>query len=241
MNSRHLVGLVLGFSAAGCASNPASTESSSVDSTSQPVVAAVYADPPVLRMVTLPVGDGLRFIDITANGTGCPPLPDDQSSWQASISPDGQAFTVTFSQYEAAVDSSTPRIIVKDCTLGITVRVPNGFTYAVSSFDYGGYVFLDSANMRATQKAEYDFQGDQVRSARGDTTMWGPQDKDYVLHDEIATASLVWAPCGASRNLNVKTLLTLMNNAAKTGNGYINTSVIDGQVKLTINLSWARC
>jgi len=224
---------VVALIAAGCGADSTPTETASLERTSQAL------EP--IRTVSLPVGDGLRFLDITANGTGCPPLPDNQSSWEASISPDGETFTVTFSQYEAAVDSTTPRFIRKDCVLGIDVRVPNGFTYAVSSFDYGGYVFLDDPGLKATQRAEYYFQGNQLHSARGDTVMWGPQDRDYVLNDEIATASLVWAPCGVSRKLNVKTGLTLMNNTQKTGNGYINTSVIDGRVKLTINFSWARC
>lgn len=226
--------LVLGFFAVGCADD--------VEPTTENVVVNRVSEAVSPIPVTIDVGDGLRFLDITANGTGCPPLMGlDKYSWEANISPDGETFTITFSQYEATVNPTTPLFVTKDCTLGINVRVPNGFTYAVSAFDYGGYVFLDSVGMRATQKAEYYFQGDQIRSVNGNTLIIGPESNDYILHDEISTASLVWAPCGASRLLNVKTRLTLQNNTSKTGTGYINTSVIDGRVTFTINLKWALC
>ncbi len=190
----------------------------------------------ISQIQSISARDGVRILDVTANGTGCPPGPNGQSVWAADISPDGQALTVRFSQYYAMVDSTTPLFVSKDCTLGITVSVPSGFTYAVSSSDSGGYVFLDTAGMKATQRVEYYFQGDQVRSPRDDTVMWGPQDEDYVLHDEVATASRVWAPCGASRTLNVKTGLTLMNNATKAGHGFIQMSSMANLV-----LTWKVC
>jgi len=171
-------------------------------------------------------------------------LEDGENSWEANISPDGKALTIMFSQYEADVGNgaaTAAKFVSKDCTIAITVHVPSGFTYAVQSFDYGGYVYLDP-NVRATQRADYYFQGDQVHSARGDTTMLGPQDRDYVLHDEIAIGALVWAPCGVSRDLNIKTGLTLLNRSKDPyAYGYINTAVMDGSVILTVNFAWATC
>src|SRR5215468_1810753 len=87
--------------------------------------------------VSVPNPSGAYFASITANGTGCP-----AGTWGADISPDGKAFTVTFSQYEAVVQPGSA-FSVKDCTIAIKLKTPEGFSFSVSSFHYQGYALLD--------------------------------------------------------------------------------------------------
>jgi hypothetical protein len=213
----------------GCAA-----DATSIESVSQTSEALTYVTP---APVAFP--DGVKFLSITAQGTGC---PQDAESYSVDIAPDGQVFTVTFNQYEASID---PGQVIKasDCQLNIKVHMPQGLTYAVGSFSYGGYVFLESPGMRASQQSWYYFQGEPVYSTRGKTTWYGPVDKDYLETDTVGMADLVWKPCGLDRSLQVPTKIKLYNNRAKDGVGYINTLAADGAIKFqyTFKLLFGYC
>src|SRR5262245_56650539 len=115
--------------AVGC-----SADASSDDASSDPQTEAITS------ATTVPVVNpsGVYFANITANGTGCP-----AGSWDAAISEDGKAFTVTFSQYETTVEPGQA-LSIKDCALGIDLQTPSGFSFAVSGFYYQGYAILDT-------------------------------------------------------------------------------------------------
>jgi hypothetical protein len=185
--------------------------------------------------IDVPNPSGAYFANITANGTGCP-----AGSWDAAISPDGTAFTVTFSAYEASVTPGQA-MVVKDCTLSIDLRTPQGFSFSVSSFHYQGYALLDTPGMSARQTAKYYFMGNPVPAKEERSDMAGPYDNDYLFSDEIGVADLVWSPCGAERTLQAQTRLVLQNNPQQSGSGYLNTSSVDGQLKFIFGLSWKQC
>jgi hypothetical protein len=186
---------------------------------------------------SVPNPSGAYFADIKANGTGCP-----AGSWDAAISADGHAFTVTFSQYEASVGPGDA-MVVKDCTLSIDLKTPEGLSFSVSSFHYQGYALLDSPGMTASQTAKYYFQGNPVPAIENRTDITGPHDDSYLFSDTIGVADQVWSPCGASRTLEAQTRIVLQNNPQKTGNGYLNTASVDGEVKtvFTFGLNWRTC
>jgi hypothetical protein len=180
---------------------------------------------------------GVYFASVTANGTGCP-----QGSWDAAISEDGKAFTLTFSQYEALMEPGQS-MAIKDCAIGIDLKTPSGFSFAVSGFHYQGYAILDKAGMTARQTAKYYFQGNPTPAVENREDMSGPYDDSYVFSDKIGIADLVWSPCGTTRRLNANTRLVLRNNWQKTGTGYLNTTSVDGEVKtkFVFDLSWRTC
>lgn len=187
----------------------------------------------------VPNPSGAYFAKITANGSGCLP-----GTWDAGISPDGQAFTVTFNAYEAIVGPGEV-FSIKDCTIAIDLVTPPGFSFSVSSFHYQGYALLDRAGMNAKQTAKYYFRGNPVPAQELRSEMWGPFDDSYLFSDTIGVADLVWSPCGANRTLNAQTRLVLRNNPAKTGSGYLNTTTADGEITtpftMTFGLTWKRC
>jgi hypothetical protein len=187
--------------------------------------------------VDVPNPSGAYFANITANGSGCP-----AGTWQAAISDDGKAFTVTFSGYEATV-SPGAAMSVKDCTLAINLKTPEGLSFSVSDFHYQGYAILDQPGMTAMQSAKYYFQGNPVPATENRTNLTGPYNDSYLFSDSIGVADLVWSPCGASRTLNAQTRIVLQNNAQHNGSGYMNTSSVDGQVQtvMRFGLSWRTC
>ena len=189
------------------------------------------------QTVEVPNPSGAYFASITANGSGCP-----AGTWGADISPDGKAFTVTFSSYEALVNPGQA-LAVKDCSLGINLKSPEGYSFSVSSFHYQGYAILDQPGMTARQTAKYYFMGNPVPASELRTDMNGPYDDSYTFSDTIGVTDLVWSPCGAERTLNAQTRIVLQNNAQRSGAGYLNTTSVDGEVKTVFRfgLSWRRC
>jgi hypothetical protein len=187
--------------------------------------------------VDVPNPSGAYFANVSANGTGCP-----AGTWDASISDDGSAFTITFANYETQVGPGQA-FSIKDCSLGLDIRTGSGFTFAIDSFYYQGYSLLDSGGMSAKQTAKYYFMGNPANGPEFDKVMTGPYDDDYLFSDEIATESLVWSPCGATRRLNVTTRLVLQNNPAKTGSGYLNTSTVDvtHDIVFRFGFRWRKC
>jgi hypothetical protein len=213
--------------ASGCAATTADNADEEMGGTTQALG----------QSVDVPNPSGAYFARITANGTGCP-----SGTWDAGISDDGHAFTVTFSAYEAIVEPGKA-FSIKDCTLSIDLNTPSGFSFAVNEFHYQGYATLDSAGMSAKQSAKYYFRGNPVPGTEFVSDMQGPFDDSYLINNEVPTANLVWSPCGATRTLNAQTRLVLKNNASKTGSGYLNASSVDGEVaaQWVFGLSWHKC
>jgi len=190
------------------------------------------------RSIDIPNPSGAYYASIRANGTGCP-----AGTWNAAISDDGQAFTVTFSGYEAVIEPGQA-FAVKDCSLAIDLRSPEGYSFSVSSFHYQGYAVLDQPGMTASQSAKYYFRGNPVPAKEIRTGLAGPYDDAYIFSDEeIPFEDMVWSPCGENRTLNALTRITVQNNESQSGHGYFNTSSVDGEVRTVFRfgLAWQRC
>jgi hypothetical protein len=223
--------LAVSVAVTGCASAPEDVVDDSDDS------ALTGVDPTVGFTKTIPGPAGVYFAEVKANGTGCP-----AGSWDASIAPDGQTFTVTFSQYEVSVNPGQ-LLDVKDCALAIRLHTPQGFSFSVSDFYYSGYSFMDQTGMKGRQSAKYYFQGNPVpsESLSKFKDVVGPYDSDYVFQEQVGLPDLVWSPCGTTRDLNVQSRLRLLNNARKTGTGVMNTLAVDGNIQLKFALQWRQC
>jgi hypothetical protein len=214
--------------AAGCAADSA-----------QPEDGVESAEQGLGQTIDVPNPSGAYFASVTANGTGCLP-----GTWEAAISPDGKAFTVTFSAYEAVVEPGQA-FSIKDCNIGIDLRSPQGLSYSVGSFYYQGYTLLDQPGMSVSQSAKYYFQGNPLPARENRSDLQGPYDNSYVFSDDIGIVDLVWSPCGATRRLNALTRLQVRNNSSKSGSGYTNTSAVDATVdtkfRFVFGLNWRTC
>ena len=225
-----LISLTAAFAcvgAAGCTADGA-------DATDEPGAESAQE---LSQTIAVPNPSGVYFANVTANGTGCP-----AGTWSAAISEDGKAFTLTFSQYEALVEPGK-LLAIKDCAIGIDLRTPSGFSFAVTGFHHQGYALLDKAGMTARQSAKYYFMGDPTGGVEKQSELAGPYDDAYTFSDEIGVANLNWSPCGTTRRLNANTRLFLRNNFRKTGTGYLNTTSVDGEMKtqFVFDLTWRTC
>ncbi|WP_370147038.1 DUF4360 domain-containing protein [Kitasatospora sp. GAS206B] len=174
---------------------------------------------------------------VTLNGSGCP-----AGTANIAVSPDDTAFTVTYSKYLAQVGvGASPIDFRKNCQLVVQVNAPQGFTYAVAEADYRGYAYL--ANGASSQEqANYYFQG-MSPTANVTHSFTGPMDSDWQATDTTSVASLIWAPCGATRDLNINTQLHLNAGTSNlsTTTSFMTMDSTDGSLTTTYHLSWEQC
>jgi hypothetical protein len=176
-----------------------------------------------------------KFAKVVANGSGCP-----LGTASTSISSDGLVFTTTFSNYEINL-SPNKTLDSKFCQLAIEVISPPGISYAVSTFSYQGYATLEQG-ASAKLNALYYFSGIPQLPSGSPKTIAGPFDDSYLFSESITTFDTnAWSPCGAKRDLNIRTTLSTTNNSRK--GGYINLAAIDARTsgKIIVKFATRRC
>jgi hypothetical protein len=183
-----------------------------------------------------PPNDKIVIDVVTVNGTGGPP-----GTAAVAVSPDNEAFTVTYSVYQAI---SGPGYKLPDarrnCQLNLRVHVPGGFTYGIASADYRGYVDI-AKGATATQKANYYFQGSS-QNGSVEHTIKGKKDGDWIFSDEVPVDAIVYKPCGVERNLNINTELKMSPGTSdKKETSYISMDSTDGAIATLYHFSWLHC
>ncbi|MER8010949.1 DUF4360 domain-containing protein [Streptomyces sp. NPDC101209] len=176
-------------------------------------------------------------IDVaTVNGSGCP-----AGTAAVAVAPDNTAFTVTYSQYLAqAGGNSDPTAFRKNCQLNLIVHVPQGFTYAVASADYRGFLSLQPG-ASATQKASYYFQGSS-NTVPKTHPFSGSYNDDWQATDSTDWAQLVWAPCGVQRNFNINTELRVNAGTSNPGKvSFMTMDSTDGDISTVYHMAWKEC
>ena len=179
----------------------------------------------------LPDPAGAYYASVRANGTGCP-----AGTTSTAISSDGKKFRVEFSAYYVELTSmpEEPQV-TKNCSLSFKFHRPNGFSFAVKSFAYQGYAFLEQG-VQASHWARYYFAGSPVPPTNSNrVVVTGPYDDDFVFRDEVETSDMVWSPCGTARDLNVYTVLQLRNSKPRRA-GYATV-----QYAADLELAWRGC
>ncbi|MEU1621290.1 DUF4360 domain-containing protein [Streptomyces sp. NPDC005722] len=186
---------------------------------------------------TPPPPDRIVIDVATVNGSGCP-----AGTAAVAVSPDNEAFTVTYSAYVAQVGvGSKPTDFRKNCQLNLNVHVPQGFTYAIAAADYRGFAHLERG-ASGVQKASYYFQGSPETSAISHTFR-GALDDNWQSTDSVDVAALVWAPCGELRNFNINTELRVSAGSSDPSRttSFMTMDSTDGSIRTTYHLAWKEC
>ncbi|MGF1429628.1 DUF4360 domain-containing protein [Kitasatospora sp. LaBMicrA B282] len=173
---------------------------------------------------------------VSLNGSGCR-----AGTAAVAPSPDGTAFTVSYSNYLAQSGAGTsPTDFRRNCQLTVQVNAPQGFTYAVAEADYRGYAYL-APGASAVEQANYYFQG-MPQTVSASHPFSGPVDEDWQATDTANIASLVWSPCGEIRDLNINTQLRVSQGSADPGStSFMTMDSTDGSLTTIYHLDWAQC
>lgn len=176
--------------------------------------------------------NGVRVDSVTYSGNGCP-----NGTAAVALSLDAQAFTVSFSQFAAAVGPGvSPAENERTCQLHVKLTVPPGWSYALASVDYRGYAALDSS-VTALRQSTYHITGESPEKSPS-STFRGAYEDDYFVRDLGAAAPTYWSACGKGKNLKIKTQLKIDNKTNPTGTGIFTVDVVDGEV---YHLIWRNC
>ncbi|GAA0432485.1 DUF4360 domain-containing protein [Streptomyces luteireticuli] len=184
-----------------------------------------------------PPPDKIVIDVVTVNGSGCP-----AGTAAVAVAPDNTAFTISYSNYLAQVGvGSKPTDFRKNCQLGLNVHVPQGFTYAIAQADYRGFAHLENG-ANGLEKASYYFQG-MSQTASQTHRFSGPLSDDWQTTDSTDVASLVYAPCGSQRILNVNTELRVGAGTSDPGatTSFMAMDSADGSVNTLYHFAWKQC
>jgi hypothetical protein len=119
---------------------------------------AAQADAPAITIQSIRYG-----------GAGCP-----ANSAATNISPDGHAFTLTFSDYQAS-DA------LRDCEITLQLHIPAGVSFALTRLHSRGFVELPQGSA-AELSGAYTFQG--FNAGAHQRQFVGPVSQDYVQCSE---------------------------------------------------------
>jgi hypothetical protein len=180
---------------------------------------------------------GKITLDIkTINGSGCPAGTADAA---AVVSSDNTSFTVTYNNFVARTGGGASAVDQrKNCQINVLVHVPQGFTYAIAEADYSGFAHLASG-ATALEQANYYFTG-EAATARVPHTLTGPFDGQWHTQDVADVATLVYAPCGVDRNLNINAELRTSTTDKSTGS-FIEMDTSHASVNTTYQFAWKQC
>lgn len=180
--------------------------------------------------------------NINASGSGC----KDASTYAVNLSDDRKAFTVTFSEFIASIGPGVPLIESrKNCSITLTLNIPNGWQYSIGTFNYRGFMDLGQ-RIRAEHSTSYFFQG-AGKTGTFAAVETGPLAKDFVYTDKIGLTTVyipdTWSPCNLQRalTLNPSVRLSKLAGAAADAEGIISNDSVDGELKQTFGLVWRKC
>jgi hypothetical protein len=175
-----------------------------------------------------------RINNIRSNGTGCP-----MGTVATNISPDQQAFTLTFSEFFAEVSPSlgvqTER---KNCKVVFDTEQDPGWEYAIFAVTYRGFAALDTG-VRGVQDLRFGGVGQQSRTTM---SLVGPYDDDYINSQEVPISSLKWSGCNSNKknDFTIDAALTLQAPDTST-QGLFTVDTIDGEVRQEYEVLWRSC
>lgn len=176
--------------------------------------------PPTAPTSTKPAPGAGRFLDVVANGTGCP-----AGTWKGALAADGQSFTVSLDGYKASL-SPQGAFAIADCQLAIDLGA--NVSYAVTSFGFEGAAKL-SQGVAAVANAEFAFQGDPTTGESVTKQIVGPHDGKFSVQQVVPSEKLRWSECGVARDLNFRTRVRLTSGVSEAS-GTVSVASLGGAI-----------
>ncbi len=202
------------------------------------MVASLLAAPVPASAAPAAVPGNRVAIDVmTVNGSGCP-----AGTATVTMAPDNTAFQVRYDAFLAQVGGAAqPTDVRKNCQIALLVDVPQGFTYAIARAEYRGTARL-ARGATGLEQAAYYFQGES-ETAYVPHAFSGPMSGGWRTTDTVDAASLVFAPCGAARVLNINAELRVSPGTSDpdTTPSFLAMDASAGSVQTVYQLSWRQC
>jgi len=193
--------------------------------------AALFLATPALAKPPAPSAAQVTIDSVSYSGPGCP-----AGSAAANLSPDAQAFTIGFSKLAVAQGEGATGPIKSSCTLHLKVSIPSGWSYALATVDYVGYVSLDPG-LTASRQSTYHISGEAPEQTVAYDWPSGYQG-DYFVDDIGAGEPAYWSRCGKGKNLMIDTQIAIDATGNPKGSALVTVDSVDGEV---YHLIWRQC
>ncbi len=172
-------------------------------------------------------------------GNGCP-----NDSIQVVLSPDGEAFSILYNQFQAEVGGTGPVSAHRDCEIQVELSKPVDMTPQLVSVDYRGFVSLD-LGVGAQEWSEFELDFGRASHSFARTQFHGPLSQDYFLQGrrpENSNQSNRIPRC----NTTARTMFRINSHFHLQGGdatrvGTLSVDSVDGILKHTYHLEWIHC
>ena len=162
-----------------------------------------FAEPPIG-----PSPDDFFIEQVTYNGSGCA-----YGGADVQLEATENSFTLYFGKFTAQVGPGFSLADSrKNCQVNLTMHVPEGYTYAISSIEQHGYAQL-TAGARALLRTSFYYSG-QAATSSVTRVIGSPLHDSWDNVEEIEEEALLWAPCDVKRNLNINTSLRVSHGTS---------------------------
>jgi hypothetical protein len=190
---------------------------------------------PTPTTVAQPPAGSITIEKLKVNGTGCR-----SDTTAVAISPDREAFTVTYREFLAQAGGETKRRDeTRACSITVRLNVPSGITYGVAQADYRGFASL-AAGASATHAARYKFQG-QGAPVWTEHAFPGGLDDSWQVTD-VVSGGVVHGSCKGDRKLDIDTELRVRaGSGAAEPVSFIVMDSTDAVFSSTYRLQWQAC
>lgn len=194
---------------------------------------------PVWRAENEPTGKEITASLKAINGSGCP-----AGSVTVVPYPDGTGIVLSYSSfYVQRGGTSTVKQGYQNCNLDILMKVPSGFTFAISKAVYYGYAYvLPGATARLI--AKYNYQGQAPTTSNHLINTSVPYDDNWTVVDEYEYANMTWAPCGEDVILTDAYELRVQPygpSANPTDVSFVAVNKSDHSLRTELNFTWTKC
>ncbi len=184
-----------------------------------------------------PPVDQIHIEDISYSGSGCAP-----GTVAIALDADATAFTVGFSDFTAVLGPGFALPASrKNCWLNLSIRVPQGFTYALRSVDQRGFADL-AEGAQGWVKTMYYFAGMVPFGLTPWTRLAGPFPGEWNFRGWIDASALIWAPCDAVRPIRINAQLRVeKGTSAADATSSISLDQEGLEFSQTFGVVWAHC
>lgn len=177
--------------------------------------------------------DEVYIKSLSYGGSGCP-----QDTVEEYLYSNNQKFALVFNEFVALTgDDVARRERRKFCQVTLELHVPQGWSYAVSSFNQRAWAELDRGVSARLSATAYLNGGNGHEKA---TMIQGPMVGSIKVTDTLASEQLVWSECGKSELLNYKPEVRLTSRSSRAW-GLVGTEYLTGRVETHFSLKWRKC
>ena len=200
------------------------------------LVAAVLAASPA-KAQDAPSPGAIAIAGFSYAGPGCA-----QGTVAQNLSPDGQALTLIFSQYQVEGGLTGPthqQVAQRGCELTLAMRVPAGWQFSIDSVVFRGFASLEQGT-RGVHNATFRYAASPLDTflELAQATFQGPYDDSYESVNKIRYDALGWSPCTATDGQVLKIRSMIQVNGR---HGLIGVDSQDVAVAERYGLSYRRC